>query len=145
MRIVVRSFQIRPIIEAARLRCLVHCVLQEVGLGADCVSFVFVDDQTMSDYHGRYADVPEPTDVLSFPVQERGPDGELNLGDVVICTDQAARQARRANQTYSFELEVLALHGLLHLLGYDHERDSGQMHSLELRLRPQISRRGAKL
>tara|TARA_Y100000780_G_C13635660_1_gene398382 strand:- start:346 stop:708 length:363 start_codon:yes stop_codon:yes gene_type:complete len=120
-------------------------VLQDVGLGADCVSFVFVDDQTMSDYHGRYADVPEPTDVLAFPVQERDPDGELNLGDVVICTDQAARQAQRASHSYSFELEVLALHGLLHLLGYDHECDSGQMHSLELRLRPQISRRGAKL
>ncbi len=138
MRIAVRSFQIRPIIEATRLRRLVHLALQETASSADVVSFVFVDDRTMSDYHGRYVDVPRPTDVLSFPAEDIDPGGERDLGDVVICTDQAARQARQANRSYTLELEVLALHGLLHLLGHDHERDSGQMQALELRLRPEI-------
>ncbi len=145
MRIAVRSFQIRPIIEAARLRRLVHRALREAGSSADSVSFVFVDDETMSNYHGRYLDVPEPTDVLSFPAEDLDPEGEHDLGDVVICTDEAARQARQAKRSYTLELEVLALHGLLHLLGYDHERDNGQMEALELRLRPEIIGRGGKL
>lgn len=117
--------------------------LQATGAAADAVAFVFVDDRRMIDYHGRYVDVPEPTDVLSFPAGEESPDGERDLGDVVICTDQAARQARAAGRGYARELQVLALHGLLHLLGFDHERDAGEMRELEARLRPLVLGRGA--
>ena len=92
----------------------------------------------MSDYHGRYVDVPEATDVLSFPADEEDPSGEHDLGDIVICTDVAVRQARSARHSYGLELEVLALHGILHLLGYDHERDDGEMLALEARLRPLV-------
>ena len=70
------------------------------------------------------------TDVLSFPSDERG-----CLGDVVIAAGVARRQARRAGHSLQTELCVLALHGLLHLLGYDHERDAGRMARLEARLR----------
>ena len=138
MRIAVRSFQIRPIIDVATLRHIVERTLQAAGESADAVAFVFVDDRRMSDYHGRYVDVPETTDVLSFPADEIDPGGERDLGDVVICTDQAARQARQSGRRYTHELAVLALHGLLHLLGYDHERDHGQMSELERRLRPLV-------
>jgi len=72
------------------------------------------------------------TDVLSFPAEEPG-----YLGDVVISSGVAARQARAAGHSLATELRVLALHGLLHLLGYDHERDDGQMARLERRLRRQ--------
>ena len=105
---------------------------------ADSVSFVFVNEAKMSDYHGRYVDVPEPTDVLSFPATEEDPSGERDLGDIVICTDVAVRQARNAGHAYGLELEVLALHGILHLLGYDHEGDNGEMLALEERLRPAL-------
>ena len=71
-----------------------------------------------------------PTDVLSFPSGERG-----YLGDVVIAKGVAARQAREAGHPLATELRVLALHGLLHLLGYDHEHDDGRMARLERRLR----------
>jgi probable rRNA maturation factor len=135
MRIAVRSFQIRPIIDAPRLRHIVACALRQTGQRADAVSFAFVDDGTMSEYHGRWVDLPEPTDVLSFPA-DTDPGGERDLGDVVICTDQAARQAAAGGRGYMRELEVLALHGVLHLLGYDHERDDGEMAALERRLRP---------
>ena len=137
MRIAIRSFQIRPIIEPSRLRGLVQRTLQQTDASADSVSFVFVDDRTMIDYHGRFVDVPKTTDVLSFPADPE-PDGICDLGDVVICTDQAARQARSADRSYAIELEVLALHGLLHLMGYDHERDAGEMLALEQRLRPAV-------
>jgi probable rRNA maturation factor len=71
-----------------------------------------------------------PTDVLSFP------SGEANhLGDIVIAAGVARRQARVAGHTVQVELRVLALHGLLHLLGYDHERDDGRMARTERRLR----------
>ena len=70
------------------------------------------------------------TDVLSFPADEPG-----YLGDIVISSGVAARQAQAARHSVSTELRVLALHGLLHLLGYDHERDDGRMARLERRLR----------
>jgi probable rRNA maturation factor len=72
------------------------------------------------------------TDVLSFPVDTPA-DGRL--GDIVIATGVAARQAREAGHSLRTELRVLALHGLLHLLGYDHEHDRGEMARVERRLR----------
>ena len=70
------------------------------------------------------------TDVLSFPAEEPGV-----LGDVVIARGVARRQARGAGHDLPTEIRVLALHGLLHLLGYDHEHDGGRMARLEARLR----------
>jgi probable rRNA maturation factor len=82
------------------------------------------------------------TDVLSFPAaavsarRASAPQGDGgHLGDVVIAAGVAARQAREAGHTLGIELRVLALHGLLHLLGYDHEHDDGRMARLERRLR----------
>jgi probable rRNA maturation factor len=70
------------------------------------------------------------TDVLSFPAEEPG-----QLGDVVIASGVARRQAGRTGHSVQTELRVLALHGLLHLLGYDHDRDDGVMARVERRLR----------
>lgn len=74
------------------------------------------------------------TDVLSFPTAQPAPEANY-LGDVVIATGVAQRQAEEAGHSVQTELRVLALHGLLHLLGYDHERDDGQMRRVEARLR----------
>ena len=63
----------------------------------------------------------------------------------MICSDQAARQAVSLGHSYLHELGVLALHGLLHLLGYDHTSDEGEMRSLELRLRPLVLRANSSL
>ena len=71
-----------------------------------------------------------PSDVLSFPAGERG-----RLGDIVIGLGVARAQAAEAGHSLGTELRVLALHGLLHLLGYDHERDAGRMARVEARLR----------
>jgi len=70
------------------------------------------------------------TDVLSFPV-----DSESFLGDIAIAAGVAARQAEEAGHSVATELRILALHGLLHLLGYDHEHDRGEMERAEARLR----------
>ena len=78
----------------------------------------------------RFRRTDKPTDVLSFPAGERG-----ELGDVIIAAGVARRQALAAGHPLQTELKVLALHGLLHLLGYDHETDAGRMLRAERRLR----------
>ncbi len=89
-----------------------------------------VSDGRIRQLNRRYRGKNAPTDVLSFPANEAS-----YLGDVVIALGVARRQASVAGHPLATELRVLALHGLLHLLGYDHERDTGQMRRLERRLR----------
>ena len=94
------------------------------------VTVAIVSDARVRALNRQYRKKDTPTDVLSFPARERG-----FLGDVVIASGVAARQAREAGHSLAIEVRVLALHGLLHLLGYDHERDDGRMARLERRLR----------
>lgn len=94
------------------------------------VTVAIVADARVRALNREYRRKDAPTDVLSFPSEERG-----SLGDVVIAAGVARRQAREAGHSLQTELRVLALHGLLHLLGYDHERDDGRMARLERRLR----------
>ena len=94
------------------------------------MTIAIVPDGRMQELNRRYRRKNTATDVLSFPSGERG-----YLGDVVIAAGVARRQARRAGHSLQTELRVLSLHGLLHLLGYDHERDAGRMARVEARLR----------
>lgn len=99
------------------------------------VSLVFVSDARMRGLNRRYRGQDGPTDVLSFPadVSHQAVDGAL--GDIVIAVGVARRQAREAGHSFITETRVLALHGLLHLMGHDHESDTGQMARIETRLR----------
>ena len=101
------------------------------------LAVALVSDGKMRALNRRFRGVDRPTDVLSFPA-ERVPtlpaSGPWVLGDVVIATGVARRQARAAGHDVSVELRRLALHGLLHLLGYDHARDDGRMARFEQRL-----------
>ena len=94
------------------------------------MTVAIVSDARVRALNRKFRKKNTATDVLSFPAEESG-----YLGDVVISSGVAARQARAAGHSLATELRVLALHGLLHLLGYDHERDDGQMARLERRLR----------
>jgi probable rRNA maturation factor len=94
------------------------------------VTVAVVPDGRVRALNQRYRRKDHVTDVLSFAAGEPG-----HLGDVVIAAGVAARQARHAGHALAVELRVLALHGLLHLLGYDHEHDDGRMARLERRLR----------
>ena len=90
------------------------------------LSVVLVDEATMSAYHQKYLGEPGPTDVLSFPMDElRPPDDDEDppaglLGDIVLCPAVTARQAQEHGRTPEAEAEYLLVHGLLHLLGFDH-------------------------
>jgi probable rRNA maturation factor len=100
------------------------------------VSIALVSDARSRTLNKRYRGIDRPTDVLSFPAEatERRDSNPL-LGDIVIARGVASRQAREAGHSELTELRVLALHGLLHLLGYDHDRDNGRMLRVERRLR----------
>jgi probable rRNA maturation factor len=90
------------------------------------LSILLVDADTMAAYHEKYMGEPGPTDVLSFPMDElRIPDDEDEpplglLGDIVLCPEVTARQAAEHGRTPEAESEYLLVHGLLHLLGFDH-------------------------
>jgi probable rRNA maturation factor len=95
------------------------------------VSIALVSDDAVRSLNRRYRGSDQATDVLSFP----SGDGASFLGDIVIARGVARRQARDAGHSVLTELRLLALHGFLHLLGYDHERDDGRMRRVEGRLR----------
>ena len=90
------------------------------------LSILLVDTDTMAAYHEKYMDEPGPTDVLSFPMDELRPPADDEdppeglLGDIVLCPAVTARQAAEHGRTPDAEAEYLLVHGLLHLLGYDH-------------------------
>jgi probable rRNA maturation factor len=104
------------------------------------VSIALVSDQAMRRLNRTYRGVDLSTDVLSFPAGPGQPPGRSGpgaepLGDLAIALGVAARQAREWGHSLRIELRILALHGLLHLLGYDHEADRGTMTRTEDRLR----------
>ena len=124
------------------------------------VTVAIVSDRRMRALNRMFRGKDVATDVLSFPTEGGDPAanslqaarGEApSLGDIVIASGVAARQAREHGHAVGTELRVLALHGLLHLLGYDHETDEGRMARAELRLRKKgglpsglIARAGAR-
>lgn len=96
------------------------------------VSVYFCGDRRMAGLNRRWRRKDRPTDVLAFPAGGGDPGF---LGDIVICLPYATRQARRRGDVPGNEVDRLLLHGYLHLLGYDHEVDHGEMDALEARLR----------
>ncbi|MCC7008977.1 MAG: rRNA maturation RNase YbeY [Acidobacteria bacterium] len=101
------------------------------------VVVALVSDAHMRRLNRRFRGKAAPTDVLSFPADAAfaAPEREGVLGELAIAVGVARAQARAYGHPLAVELRVLALHGLLHLLGYDHERDRGTMRRLEERLR----------
>ena len=102
-------------------------------------AIALISDRRMKELNNLFRDKNVTTDVLSFPHEpdEFDPD-KNNLGDVVISVEQAQKQAKENGLTLEIEIKQLVLHGLLHLCGYDHEKDNGEMNLRELELREKI-------
>lgn len=99
-------------------------------------SVMLVSDRRIQSYNARFAGKNRPTDVLSFPTDESHREQEAYWGDIVISVETADRQR---GGSLLRELQILSLHGVLHLLGYDHERDGGRMVRMERKLRREMN------
>ena len=107
--------------------------LQAISNGESSATIAFVSDQSIRKLNRQFRNIDKATDVLSFPADE-----EQNLGDIAISVDTALAQAKENGLSFDDEVAQLILHGLLHLSGYDHETDNGEMNKLELRLRKKL-------
>ena len=141
-----RRVRVRP----AVLNEFLARVRSTVGVSDQSVSICLVTDAAMSRMNKRYRGKRGPTDVLSFPANGRvasarksAPPRPFFLGDIAISPETARRNARRFGRTLDDELRILILHGILHLLGYDHEADHGEMEQIEIRLRRELKVAGA--
>ena len=133
LNVVLVNRQRRRRASATRLRRVLEEAAAALGVKGE-VSLVLAGDRLLHRLNRDFRGKDRPTDVLSFP----GDGGEAGLGDVVISVETAARNARALGRTLAPELDVLALHGFLHVLGYDHETDGGTMDRLERRLRKRL-------
>ena len=133
LEVVLLNRQRRRRVRSDRLRRLLEGAARSLGVSGE-VALVLTRDPAVRELNARYRGQDKPTDVLSFP----GPGGSAGLGDIVVSVDTAERNARRLGRTLQRELDVLALHGFLHVLGYDHETDDGTMGRLERRLRREL-------
>jgi len=149
-QLVLRNRQRSIKIESRSLQVFLHRLADELAPEGSSATLVLVGDDRMRRLNRRFRGFDRPTDVLSFPAENgefpEDDEDSTYLGDIVISVDTARRQALRRGSTLPRELRVLALHGLLHLLGHDHETDRGEMRRIEYRLRRKlrITRRGAR-
>ena len=121
---------------------------RELGLRGECVTVRLIPDTEMTRLNQVYRKKEGTTDVLSFPAVERRKPVARDplkknavrgfLGDIAISPAAARRNARLLGRTLPEELQILILHGVLHLLGYDHETDRGEMARIEMRLRRRL-------
>ena len=131
--------QRRRRIETRRWREFGEDALKAIGASRQDATIVFVSDDAIRKLNRQFRGKNNATDVLSFAsLPETFETEDQNLGEVVISVERAAAQARENGLTLSNEVAQLILHGLLHLSGYDHETDKGQMNRLELKLRKKL-------
>ncbi len=135
-------------VELRSLEEFLENVLSHLRLANGCVSVRLIDNREMLRLNRTYRKKPKTTDVLSFPAEKlstpRSQPARLRLlpekylGDIAISPVVARRNAAALDRSLSDELRILILHGVLHLLGYDHESDRGQMDRIENRLRREL-------
>lgn len=118
----------------AALKRFVLAAQRAAGLSGT-VNVLIARSSTLQELNQRFRGKNKPTDVLSFPPNSEVPHGGKNAGDIAISLDIATRNAALLGHSVSDEIRILLLHGLLHLAGYDHESDNGQMAERERELR----------
>jgi|SRR5215470_2295096 len=122
-----------------KLKRIAQKVLEIVEQGQSELTLVLVGNAEIRKLNAKFRKKDYPTDVLSFPAGDRLPEGESILGDVVISVEKAKAQSRERRRTLNEEIVTLLIHGIVHLLGYDHERSSKDARIME-RLEKKIYR-----
>lgn len=127
-------------LDTGGLRDFANLLIMRVSEAKDkTFTVAFVPDKRMKELNSLFRGKDTTTDVLSFPheADDFDPSSD-NLGDIVISAEQAEKQAKENELSLDDEIKQLILHGLLHLCGYDHETDGGEMNKRELRLRKKL-------
>jgi len=121
------------------LRAFYDRVRQQLHFPPESVTVQLISDAAMARLNRAYRNKQGPTDVLSFPARRGKPrrDAEY-VGDIAISVETARRNARRFSRTLRVEMRMLILHGMIHLAGFDHETDHGEMERFERRLRRRL-------
>ena len=121
------TVEIHPsiLIESELVERAANATLEHESIPDDSdLTIVLTDDEQLQDLNRDYRDVDAPTDVLSFPASEADPEtGRRYLGDILISVQRAEEQAAAAAHPLEAELQLLVVHGVLHLLGYDHAEE----------------------
>lgn len=114
-------------------------VRRELGFAPESVTIQLISDKNMAQLNRTFREKRGPTDVLSFPANGAHPARHAEyIGDIAISPETARRNARRFSRSLPLEMRILILHGMIHLAGYDHESDHGEMDRLERRLRKRL-------
>lgn len=133
------SRQRRRKMDCERWRAFGEKVLASIGWDARQATVAFVSNRQIQELNKRFRGLNQPTDVLSFPARDEfAASPTPNLGDIAISVELAESQASENGLEFDQEIAQLILHGLLHLHGYDHETDDGEMNRTELRLRRKL-------
>jgi probable rRNA maturation factor len=140
LEVVVQNAGRYPELEPAALRRWLEDLVAAVAPQAETLSVRLCADRPMRAMNRDFRGHDQVTDVLSFPGDAGVEPG--HLGDVVVCVPQARRQAAARGERLEREMKALLLHGVLHCLGHDHERDGGEMDRLERKLRRRWLRDG---
>ena len=132
--------QRRRKIEKKQWRAFAEEALESIGAKKDSATIVFLSDRAIRELNRRFRGKDYATDVLSFPcaAEPFETENRSQLGEVVISVQRATAQSQSNRLSFDNEVKQLILHGLLHLCGYDHEIDKGEMNRLELRLRKEL-------
>ena len=122
------------LVPANEMQSLMSFAFKELDLHSDCeLNMLFVDDQVMTELHIKWMNEGGTTDVLSFPMDmPESKEQAVTLGDIVISPRVAAQQAKNAGHSVEHEIFILAIHGLLHILGYDHVELADEVIMFEL-------------
>lgn len=134
MAVEVLNRQRRFPVDSSALVRVAEATLEAVGLRDVDLTITLSNDRRLRALNRAYRGKDRPTDVLSFPYDDEG--GQI--GDLIISVERADLQARDRGHGLQRELEVLTLHGTLHVCGYDHETDDGTMDRLEAKLRRRL-------
>ncbi len=105
-----------------RFKGLLERLVNQYQLDNPEVTLAFVNDRTVKELNKRFLNKDAPTDILSFPIREKGADGKYYLGDILISVQRASDQSAVKNHSLERELEILTIHGFLHLMGFEHSR-----------------------
>lgn len=137
---VILNRQRRHRVSISRLRQFLTLLSRRLRLDRQTFTLVLVSDRAIRRLNRDFRNQDKPTDVLSFPtgLEDLPHLDKPGLGDMIISVETARRQAFARHHSLQRELCVLAIHGLLHLLGYDHEVDRGEMHRKELKLQREL-------